>query len=173
MQQVQQILVEDYKRDILKELYEYKKNTTIPKGVIDTVDDSIKKVERIGISTFFDLRIMIWIVYIIGIVLIGLSIWNFLISSADSLVYLGMGGLGVADVLLTLFYNPADRLQKASSDATQHIMAQITYSVTRKLRTQATTDVAQSKLCNEIADKLLEDLKVIMIALKEHLEIKK
>jgi len=171
MQQVQQILVEDYKNDLLEDLYKYK-DTDIPQKVKDSVDESIKKVERIGINTFFDLRIMIWIIYIIGLVLIGLSIWNFLTSSEDSFVFLGMGGLGVADILLTLFYNPANRLQKASSDATQHIMAQITYSITRKLRRQAadTQNPTLSKHLNDSADKLLEDLKIIMNALKEHLE---
>jgi hypothetical protein len=174
MQQIQRILVEDYKNDIIKDLYEYKKAESIPQEVKDSIDESIKAVEHIGISTFYDLRIMIWIVYIIGLILIGLSIWNFLTTPDSSFVFLGMGSLGVADILITLFYNPANRLQKASSDATQHVMAQITYSFTRKLRKQAAEkqDPVLNKQLNDTADKLLNDLKVIMESLHEHLEIK-
>lgn len=117
---------------------------------------------------------MIWITYIIGLILISLSIWNFISYPDRSFVFLGMGSLGGADILITLFYNPADRLQKASSDATQHIMAQITYSVTRKLRKQVanTKDPALNQRYNDSADKLLKDLKIIIESLKIHIETK-
>ncbi|MHA1689208.1 MAG: hypothetical protein ACTSUN_07715 [Promethearchaeota archaeon] len=165
----QKILMEDYKRDLiinLKKLEEKTRDAEEKKKI----KESIKEIEDIGLETFLDLRLMIWLVYLIGIMFIFLSIWKFFISPNDPFIFLGMGSLGVADILLTLFYHPMDRLQKASSDTTQHLMVIMSYKFIRMLREKSIENEAEKELYEEIADNHLKDLEKIMNLLKTHLE---
>ena len=181
--QAQQILVEDIKTNFIKQLNELEKERDESERVedkkkfqerIDSIKNSIKSLEKIGKKTFWDLRLMIWIVYIIGIVLIGLSIYNFLIDTSGSFVFLGMGTLGIVDIFAVLFYNPMNRLQKANSDLIQQIMVQISYTTVQWLRDKAseTKDPDERNAINETAKEVKTDLSFMLNLLEKHLEIK-
>jgi uncharacterized membrane protein (DUF106 family) len=72
-------------------------------------------------KTFRDLRAMIWVTFLFGVVLIVAALLLFLFQQR-TLEVLGLGSLGVADWLALFLYKPMDRLQKANADFAQQVM---------------------------------------------------
>lgn len=127
------------------------------------IDKSVGDLGKKATRTFGDLRWMVWIVFIIGLILILISIIRFIIDPSETPTILFMGSLGIADVLIVLFYNPMDRLQKASSDHTQQTLSIISYGILNRLRLDAASvDTARMEEMNKIAGYVLDDFKVIL-----------
>ncbi len=81
----------------------------------------LEELESRADRTFRELRFMIWVTFVLGLVLIGSSI----ILSAyrgESLQVLGLGSLGVADTVALLIFRPMNRLQQANGDFTEQLM---------------------------------------------------
>lgn len=156
-----------------EEQNEIKSNLDNVKQDMINLDKSLGDLGKKATKTFGDLRWMVWIVFIIGLILILISIIKFIIDPSETPTILWMGSLGIADVLIVLFYNPMDRLQKASSDHTQQTLSIISYGILNRLRLNAASvGKVRMKEMNRIAGCVLNDLKVILELLWIHLEKK-
>jgi hypothetical protein len=87
----------------------------LQKDVVGRAEEQAKAAEKKADTTYRHLSYMIWIAFILGLVLIGISIGLFVFSQR-TLDVLGMSALGVADWIAIFVYKPMDRLQKANAD---------------------------------------------------------
>lgn len=83
-------------------------------------------------SVFRDLRVMIWVTFVLGFVLVALSVIWFAFGKGTPSV-LGMGAVGVADLFALFFYKPMDRLQSADKDYLQQIVVLKTWAISVNL----------------------------------------
>ena len=178
MSQVQQILLNDFQVQTLNTLDKLTTLDGIKKEEVSklkaNITEDFKKLKTSGRGTFWSHSIMIWIIFLIGVGLIGLSVWNFVRDPTEPFSYLGTGTLGVVDFIGLLFYKPIYELQKANSDHTQHIMIVVSFSTISKMR-QVQMDKEEEiiKKINLIVENLKQDLEFTLDLLTVHLEAKK
>jgi len=178
MDQVQQILLNDFQVQTLNTLDKLKLIEGIDdkdvQGFTDNIKKDFAKLKSSGRGTFWSHSIMIWIIFLIGIVFIGLSIWNFLQDPTEPFSYIGTGALGVIDFFGLMLYKPLYALQKANSDHTQHIMIVVSFSTMSKMRQlQMEKPDGIVKKIDEIVANLKKDLEFTLNLLTVHLETKK
>jgi hypothetical protein len=77
-------------------------------------------------NTFLELRLMIWVTFLSGLFLIGMSIY-LSYARGTTVEAVGLGSLGVADWLALIFYKPMDRLQRASADFGEQLMIEASW----------------------------------------------
>lgn len=81
----------------------------------------MEKLQAAATRTFHQVRGVIWFVVGVGVFLLTASMWLF-VTQGRALEVLGVGSLGVADLVALFFFKPIDRLQKATADFAQQVM---------------------------------------------------
>ena len=72
-----------------------------------------------AIKTFQELRYMTWVTFAFGLILLARSGLLSTLQPGKTVEALGLGALGVTDLIALFLYKPMDRLQKANSDLNQ------------------------------------------------------
>jgi hypothetical protein len=86
--------------------------------------------------TFLGLMVMSWAAFALGVVLIATSLAVFVVQGR-TFDALGMGTIGIADVVAVLLYQPMDRLQDADTHYAQQIMMLRGWALTVNLQLRA------------------------------------
>ncbi len=101
-------------KETIKELLRLQKDIT------ERTETQTSRAREKADKTYSDLRYMIWIAFLLGLILIIISVGLFIFTER-TLEVLGLSALGVADWLALFLYKPMDRLQKANADYAQQL----------------------------------------------------
>lgn len=80
-----------------------------------------KDIDAKADRTLTGIGVMCWATFALGVILIVTSLLLFVIQG-KTLDVLGLGGLGLADVVAILLYRPMDRLQEADANYAEQLM---------------------------------------------------
>lgn len=157
---VHKLLIQNELNLLDKQIAELSKEGTLNNEFENGIKKKKAELEKLSKETFRNLKIMIWLVYILGFVLIGIAIYNYFTSENGEFGTTIFGTLGIVDILGLLFYRPIDRLQKANSDLSQHIICISAFNqITAKYKDGPIPD-----------EKYIEYIEKILKFLKEHIE---
>jgi len=85
------------------------------------IDEREGEIKKQADRTLLGLGIMTWAAFVLGLVLIGTSLALFIIQG-KSLDVLGMGTIGLGDLVAILLYKPIDKLQESDLKFAQQLL---------------------------------------------------
>lgn len=117
--------------------------------------ENLHELEKRGRRVASHLTVMSWAAFVVGLGLLVVAVYGSLATDMGTGTALGLGGLGVVEMLGVALYRPMDRMQEAQTDLSQQSVILRTWTLTTSLYLRA-MDVGDEASVEDAALKIRE-----------------